>query len=721
MTGPSALDHAPPDSPEPPLHARALLRELARLDQRIETAVAAMRAAHGPEAAADPYRGLYVSHDEAGRLAVRPPGAPADYASDWPDAGDPEDDGSRWARLRRAAGLTGLDAGLLLVALAPELDLKYERIYAYLQDDVSRRRPTVDLALGLLCPAWEARMGARARLAASAPLQRHRLLRLVDDPAQRDPPLLSRVVRPDPRVVDFLLGSDEPDAALLGVCTPVEPAARLGDVLLAEPLKGALAAVVRGAAAGGTALVYLQGPYGVGKRTTAEALCGAAGIPLLVMDVGAVLAAGDAAAVAGVAAREALLRGAALLWEGFDLLLGDEHRAVRAAVLREAQGRGVTFLAGEHPWEPADAPPGQAFYPVRLERPAYGERVRLWGALLNGDGSGAGVDVEGLANQFRFSGGQIRDAAATARSLARVRDPADGRVSMDDLRAACRIQSNQRLSSLARKVAPRHAWDDIVLPADRTEQLREIVRAMRYRARVYDEWGFGRSLSLGKGLNVLFTGPPGTGKTMGAEIIAGALALDLYRIDLSTMVSKYIGETEKNLARIFAEAETSNAILFFDEADALFGRRSEVRDSHDRYANLEVAYLLQRMEEYEGVVILATNFRKNMDEAFVRRMHHTVDFPLPGEPERLRIWSQVFPAETPLEPGLPLERVARRLEVSGGSIRNIALAAAFLAADDGGVVRMPHLLCAARREFQKMGKVVSEREFEELQGIGNRE
>jgi hypothetical protein len=704
----------------PPADAHLLLRQLARLDRRIETAVAAMQAAHGAEAAADPYRGLYVSHDEAGLLAVRAPGAPAEYAGAFPEAAW-EDDGSRWAYLCRAAGLTPLDAGVLLVALAPELDLKYERLYAYLQDDVSRRRPTLDLALGLLCNDWEERVAGRARLAASAPLLRHGLLRLLDDPAQRDPPLLSRVLRPDPRVVEFLLGSDEPDAVLPGLCAAVDPTARLDDVLLAEPLKAALAAAVRGVPPGGTALVYLQGPYGVGKRTTAEALCRAAGLRLLTVDVPRLLAAGDASARIGAAGREGLLRGAALLWEGFDLLLADEHRALRAAVLREAEGRGVTFLAGEEAWEPADAPPGQSFYAVRLERPAYGERVRLWGALLNGDGAAGGVDVESLANQFRLSGGQIRDAAATARSLARFRDPAEGRVSMDDLRAACRIQSNQRLSSLARKVAPRHGWDDIVLPPDRTQQLREIVNAMRHRARVYDEWGFGRSLSLGKGLNVLFTGPPGTGKTMGAEIIAGALGLDLYKIDLSTLVSKYIGETEKNLARIFAEAETSNAILFFDEADALFGRRSEVRDSHDRYANLEVAYLLQRMEEYEGVVILATNFRKNMDEAFVRRMHHTVDFPLPGEAERLRIWARVFPAATPVEPGLALDRVARRLEVAGGSIRNIAVGAAFLAADDGGVVRMPHLVCAARREFQKMGKVVSEQDFEELQGMGNRE
>jgi ATP-dependent 26S proteasome regulatory subunit len=705
------MPSAPTRRPPPGTTAgHDLLRELSLLDERLEAAVAAMHEVHGLGAAADPLRGQYVSDDEAARLAVRPPGAPAEYAGTATGLGA-DDDGSRWAWLCRAAGLTELDAGILLIALAPEVDLKYERIYAYLQDDVTRRRPTVDLALGLLCAEWDERVAVRARLDVSAPLLSRGLLRLAGDPAQNDPPLLSRFLRPVARVVSFLLGSDEPDAAIMGLCTAIEPAARLEDVLLPDLMKYAPEAVVRDVD-GGTTLVHLRGPYGVGKRTTAEAFCRAIDLPLLVVDVARLLAADDAAARVGDVAREALLRGAALLWEGFDLLLPDEPRAVRDAVLRAAEGRGVTFLAGEEAWEPADAPAGQGFYPVRLERPAYPDRVRLWRALLEGEGDA--VDVEALANRFRFTGGQIRDAIDSARSLARVRAPADGRVSMDDLEAACRARSTPHLGALAEKVEPSHEWDDLVLPPDRTQQLREIAMTMRHRARVYHEWGFDGALSLGKGLNVLFTGPPGTGKTMAAGIIAGALGLDLYRIDLSMLVSKFIGETEKNLARVFTEAEASNAILFFDEADALFGRRGEVRDSHDRYANLEVAYLLQRMDEYEGVVILATNFRKNMDDAFARRMHHAVDFLLPGERERLRIWERVFPAATPRDPGLALDHLARRLEISGGSIRNIALSAAFLAADAGGVVRMEHLACAARRELQKLGKSVSKREIEDL-------
>src|SRR4030095_4285457 len=324
-----------------------------------------------------------------------------------------------------------------------------------------------------------------------------------------------------------------------------------------------------------------------------------------------------------------------------------------------------------------------------------------------------GMDISALASKFKFTGGQIRDAAATAENLARFRDSEAVAVTMPDLYDACRLHSNQKLASLARKITPKYAWDDIVLPGDRLDQLREICNHVKYHERVYSQWGFDRKLSLGKGLSILFAGPSGTGKTMAADIIAGALGLDLYKIDLSIVVSKYIGETEKNLSQIFTEAETSNSILFFDEADALFGRRSEVKDSHDRYANIEIGYLLQRMEEYEGVVILATNFRKNMDEAFVRRLHFTVEFPFPNEEDRRRIWEGVWPTDVPRDPGLDLEFLARRFQVAGGNIRNIALAAAFLAADDSGVVGMPHLLRATQREYQKMGKILLDGEFEQ--------
>ncbi|MGH3901048.1 MAG: ATP-binding protein, partial [Pseudonocardiaceae bacterium] len=278
-------------------------------------------------------------------------------------------------------------------------------------------------------------------------------------------------------------------------------------------------------------------------------------------------------------------------------------------------------------------------------------------------------------------------------------------LTLDDVAAACREQSNHRLAALALKIEPRRGWNDIVLPGDMVVHLREICRQVQHHYRVFGAWGFGRRLSLGKGLSVLFSGPPGTGKTLAAEVVAHDLGLDLYKVDLSGVVSKYIGETEKNLARIFAEAETSNSILFFDEADALFGKRTEVSHAHDRFANIETSYLLQKMEEYEGVVILATNLRQNMDEAFTRRIRFILEFPFPAEESRARIWRTHFPPESPVSAEVDYGYLAREFPVAGGSIKNIALNAAFLAAADGGTISTRHILHSTRREFEKIGKL----------------
>jgi len=256
-----------------------------------------------------------------------------------------------------------------------------------------------------------------------------------------------------------------------------------------------------------------------------------------------------------------------------------------------------------------------------------------------------------------------------------------------------------------------------VLPRLQLSTLRMIGTMIRQRSTVYDDWGFERKLSMGKGVIALFAGPSGTGKTMAAEIIAHELGLDVYKIDLSGVVSKYIGETEKNLEKIFSEAQDSDAILFFDEADALFGKRSEVKDAHDRYANIETAYLLQRTEEYSGLVILASNIKKNMDEAFVRRLHFLVDFPFPEEAERLEIWKRTFPREAPQAADIDFDFLARKFKITGGNIRNIILASAFLAAEERTPIGMRHLIRASSVEFQKMGKLVVEGDFERYFGL----
>ena len=741
MTSPTAVPFAS--------SLQHLLAELERIDLRIRVQVWRARQLHQRD---EEFQGLYISEQEIDELLARPLGMPG-WAVD-PDRPDLEEALGELAAglaarraatagtpvrlrlddLRRRFGLSDLEVDVLLIALAPEIDLRYERLFAYLQDDVTRRRPSVDLALNLLCPDLEAKLAARARFAETAPLLRHRLVRLFEDPSRPQPPLLARYLKVEERVASYLLGSDELDPRLSPFARRVEPAVRLGDLVLPDEWRRTALGLASSAA---PTVLYLQGPYGVGKQTVAEALCREAGLGLLAIDLERLLAADDETfeTALDLAAREAILQNAAPLWQGFDGLLEDDRRGRRARFLgRVADSVGdrggcgdpaLAFLAGNADWEPSDALHEAGFVRLAVPLPDARERAELWRQALAGTGPedlGADVDLDALAVKFRFTAGQIRDAAATARSLARARDPhgrAD-RLPFDDLLAASRLQSNPRLAALAQKIAPRYGWDDIVLPRDRKEQLREICNTVRYRARVYEEWGFGRKLAMGKGVNILFAGPSGTGKTMAAEIIAGELGLDLYRIDLSTVVSKYIGETEKNLSKVFAEAETSNAVLFFDEADALFGKRSEVRDAHDRYANLEISYLLQRMEAYEGVVILATNLRKNMDDAFVRRLHFAIEFPFPSDGDRLRIWSGLWPEGVPRSPEVDLEFLAQRFEIPGGNIRNIAVAATFLAAADGGVVTMAHLIRALQREYQKMGKVTLPGEFGEYAGFAAR-
>ncbi|HKY01859.1 MAG TPA: ATP-binding protein, partial [Burkholderiales bacterium] len=268
-----------------------------------------------------------------------------------------------------------------------------------------------------------------------------------------------------------------------------------------------------------------------------------------------------------------------------------------------------------------------------------------------------------------------------------------------------------RLKALAQNIRARHKFDDLVLLPDKKELLRDIVRRVRYRRQVMDVWGFENLSSRGRGLVALFYGPSGTGKTMGAEVIAEALQIELYRVDLSGVVSKYIGETEKNLRALFDEADRADAMLFFDEADALFGKRSEVRDAHDRYANIEINYLLQRLENFSGIAILATNMRQHLDEAFLRRIHVSVEFAMPKPAERLGIWERSFPQAAPLDADADLRFLADRFEIAGGSIRNIALGAAYLAAEAQESIGMAHLVAAAQREFTKSGKRVQAADF----------
>jgi hypothetical protein len=621
--------------------------------------------------------------------------------------------------LAKRFGLDPFEIDVLLLALAPELDARYGRLFAYLHDDITRIRLSVELALILLIPAFEDRLAARLHFIPSAPLLRHGLIRL--NAETPDTPLIRCPVKVDGRIVNYLVGIDEIEPPLSVRARRVVPRALLGTLLIPDSLRSLFSRLAeeRDQSSRARDIFYLRGSYGVGKQSTAEALAAALGFELLVVDGQSLKSASEDAIadIARLAAREARLYGAALYWDGYDALLAPDKRSARAAVLAAVEEfSGYVFLSGEAAWDAADSFRSRPFIRVDLGLPTYVDQMKLWAtALADGlggaEGNGPAIDVSALANRYKLSGGQIRDAVATAKNLARLQDPERGEVTFDHIATACRMCSAPNLTALAQKVSLRNTWDDLVLAKDRVARLREICNHARFRGKVLDTWGFDKKLSGGKGLSLLFAGPPGTGKTMAAGVMASELGLDLYSIDLSNVVNKYIGETEKQLAKIFDEAERSNAILFFDEADALFGKRTEVKDAHDRYANIETSYLLQRMETYEGVAILATNLSQNMDEAFVRRIHFIVDFTLPDERERLRIWERIWPALTPRDPSVDLAFMARRFDISGGHIRNIALAASFLAVAEGSDVTQKHLIHATRREYQKMGRIIDERLF----------
>ena len=703
-----------------------VIAELRRIDLLIQRAVVRSRQSQLSD---DEFRGLYITEAEVDALLTQPIGQAASTVPDDSSslahsevtreiAGRKAESVRHGVELRledarRLFALTDFDVDALLICLAPELDLRYERLYGYLQDDVTKRRATVGLVLNLLSHSLEEKLSWRERFAAGSPLMRHRLLQSFDHPYHPQPTLLSRFLKVDDRVVSYLLGSNEPDARLLPFVHLSMPRICLDDLVLPLDIKVRLKEMADEDRSKMEGLIfYFFGPAGVGKHTTAEALCSELGLGLISIDTERLLRASeeDFETFVGLIGREALLRGAAMYWEGFQTLLTDDRRTRRDAVLRLLETlHGLVFLAGNIFWQPDGGGDGSHWVNIGFGQPDYSERVQLWAASLKKAGATQGqVDPNALANKFHLSGGQIRGAVACAESAARWRNPGGGGVTVSDLLAACRLQSDPTLASLAHKVMPRFRWDDIILPPDQMQQLREICDYVKHRSVVYDTWGFDHKLSMGRGLNVLYSGPPGTGKTMAAEVIANELELSLYKIDLSQVVSKYIGETEKNLDRIFTAAESANVILFFDEADALFGKRSEVKDSHDRYANIEIGYLLQKMEEYGGVAILATNLRQNLDEAFVRRLRVIVDFPFPNEEFRRRIWEVTFPQGAPLDPEVDFRMLARDVKLPGGSIKNIALTASFLAAADGQVIRMQHLSKAARREHQKLGRTWNE-------------
>ncbi|MFE2287965.1 ATP-binding protein [Streptomyces sp. NPDC059443] len=657
-----------------------LLARLAVVEARVRAAVEARRGSD-PDAD-DPFRGLYLSDDAVRRILDSPDQVP------WPEPAAPVPPGDGTSRLEclaRDFGLHPLDVELLLIALAPDLDRRFEQLYGYLNDDVTRRRPSAGLALGL-CGVPAASAPARARLSADGPLSVRGLL-LVEE---RERPFLGRSLRVPDRVAAHLLGDDAVAPELVDLLHPVSARGDTG--LPSQPLAAALRS--------GISPVYLREPAGgAAAELAAEALAGA-GRGALVLDLDRLARHADPAPLVRSAGREAAMAGAGLIAAPVEAL--DRH----TELLRALAALPVpVLLAGQAGWDPAwsDRTP----LLVEAGRLGAAARTALWTSVL-GAAPGAAVSA------FVLSPSQMRRAAATARqqtALAGGGVPGEGVPGEAELLHGVRAQNTSGLERLARRIQPGVGWSDLVLPPAVLGQLGELAARARHRDLVLGDWAMRPGGGRGRGVMALFAGDSGTGKTMSAEVIAGELGLDLYTVDLATVVDKYVGETEKNLERIFTEAAGVNGVLLFDEADAVFGKRSEVKDAHDRYANVESAYLLQRMETFDGLAILATNLRANLDEAFTRRLDLVVDFPLPDAEQRLALWDRCLGPRLPRGDDLDLPFCARSFELAGGDIRSAAVTAAYLAADAGRPVLMADLVAAVVREYRKLGRLCLESEF----------
>lgn len=600
--------------------------------------------------------------------------------------------------LARLFGLQPIERDLLMLCFAIDDDPSIATLAAYVQDNVNARYATCDLILSVLCQSREDREVARSAFLHSAPLLQFRLLTSSDAGAAA-----ARSWQPfriDERIADYVRGSNRLDEKVVHLLRPAAPDPIAG---VHRELVDQLCRWAESAAGQPWPPFHFTGPPGVGKQAVAREFCARVGVQLYTLDPKRLpIQDTERHELMHLMERESALSRIAIYVDVTDIDLSDRHIASAARDWIEHSG-GVVFVGARERYQFS-----RQVNHISVPKLDAAAQSQLWNASLQGVINSVDGQIDTLVQQFDMGPRAIPNAVASAVARAHRRE-GEFLLLADDLWQTCREQVGWQLGSLAQRLEPCYNWDDIVVSDDLMRQLREIADQVATRSEVYDRWGFGARLPRGRGISALFSGPSGTGKTMAAEILANDLQLDLYRIDLAGVVSKYIGETEKNLRNVFDAAEESGAILFFDEADALFGKRTEVRDSHDRYANIEVNYLLQRMEDYRGLAILCTNRRSALDRAFLRRLRFLVEFPFPDGEKRRLIWSKVFPKQTPVS-GLDLEELAR-LEITGGNIRNIALNAAFLAARERVSVQMPHLLHAARREYAKIDKLLTEAEF----------
>ena len=600
------------------------------------------------------------------------------------------------ARVAEAFALSALELRILCLVLAPELDGRYATVIGVLQDDLTRRRPGLTLLAELMAEHEVTTWDLRRTIHASHSIIAQGLVK----PAESDGLPVDVGLAPSRAVIAYLLASSLEDAIVVSDAALHRVSPDAATPLAAEEAQ--LAKQLEQRIAEPVAMVCLVG--GGPTKGWFSRLTAAIGLPLVVGDLRKAEPRVEAVGDWGVLAR---LAGGGLMVLGTEALEPTDRNKVGVRLADIA--RGIRMVAVDVD-PPLDWPRWDSATLMGAPTISTAQRAAWWGQAVAKSGLALGPDdIQRLAATTQIDPERIQRSVLAA---VRLGPPGDSPVAAVQ-RAARELSPTPRPQGV-RQIMPTYTWDDIVLSHARKELLQTIPLHVLQAGRVLEEWGFASRIPYGQGVAALFSGPSGTGKTMAAQIIAGALGVDLLQVDLSKTISKYIGETEKNLDRIFDAAEGAGSVLLFDEADAIFGKRTEIKDAHDRHANVEVAYLLQRMEAFRGLAVLTTNFKKNIDDAFLRRLRFVIEFALPTADERERIWRKAFPAPAPLAGDVDVALLAGRLQIPGGSIQNIALHAAFLAAAAGGPITAAHVVAATRRELVKMGMLAAERSLDEL-------
>ena len=604
--------------------------------------------------------------------------------------------------------LDDFEKKVLLIILAPEIDAGYGRIYAYLQDDLNRKYPTVSLISMLLSKSDEEKYKIFSYFSHSSLLSIFRLIKFIEP--YDGISSFHQPIKVEETVRDFILGYYHLDNRLQSFCQLVSP---INEIEVSLEVKQLTNHISQGIEENKRFVLHYYGQSDSQKKNRALEIASGLGYGLLVINMPMALetfeSIGD---LMELLYREAVLSGTLIYFDAFDVLFEHKQYFLYEPLLFDSldQFSWLTFFSSEKQWKPKKLPKAHTFLNFAFLLPEYSDSLLLWERYLKEIDTAIAEEIApNLVRLFQFSEDEIAEVA----HMLKTKQFSGEQINKKTVYDTCREKVSAKLNYLSQNLKSSNRLKDIVLPEDRITQLKTIVSHYDNQYRVFEEWGFKKYFQ-SQGIGVLFTGSSGTGKTMAASILANEMGLDLYRIELSQVVSKYIGETEKNLSRIFEAAEGSGVVLFFDEADAMFGKRSETKDAHDRYANIEVSYLLQKIEEYDGLVILASNFRQNIDEAFVRRMRFIINFPFPDQEMRKEIWEKAFPKDSPLEKDLNFSSLSEKFALSGANIRNIALFSAFFAIEQKDNIRMEHIIHGLKSELAKIGKNYKISDFDTL-------